>query len=127
MKISIPSHLSDVELVAEVRSLAGRERQTTAALVAHLAEFDARRLYLAAGFSSLFKYCCEVLRLSEAEAYNRIEAARVARRFPLILDSLADGSLNITTVRILASQPASSCRARAAACSTRISTTCSCA
>jgi hypothetical protein len=103
MMIHIPSHLSDVELEHEVRYLAGREREATATLVAHLAEFDERRLYLAAGFSSLFKYCCEVLRLSEAEAYNRIEAARVARRFPRVLDSLSEGSLNITTVRILAS------------------------
>jgi len=103
MKINIPSHLSDAELVAEVKSLAGREREATAHLIGHLAELDARRLYLGAGFSSLFTYCIEVLRLSEAEAYNRIEAARAARRFPVILDRLAEGSLNITTVRVLAS------------------------
>jgi hypothetical protein len=103
MKISIPSHLSDADLVAEVTSLAGREREATAQLIAYLAELDARRLYLPAGFSSLFTYCTEVLRLSEAEAYNRIEAARAARRFPVILDRLAEGSLNITTVRLLAS------------------------
>ena len=90
--------------MAEVKSLAGREREATAHLIAHLAEFDARRLYLGAGFSSLFTYCMEVLRLSEAEAYNRIEAARAARRFPVILDRLAEGSLNITTVRVLASR-----------------------
>jgi hypothetical protein len=103
MKINIPSHLSNDELVAEVTSLAGRERGATAHLIAHLAELDARRLYLGAGFSSLFTYCMEVLRLSEAEAYNRIEAARAARRFPIILDRLAEGSLNLTTVRLLAS------------------------
>jgi hypothetical protein len=103
MKINIPSHLSDAELVAEVKSLAGPEREASAHLIAHLAELDARRLYLGAGFSSLFTYCMEVLRLSEAEAYNRIEAARAARRFPIILDRLAEGSLNITTVRVLAS------------------------
>jgi hypothetical protein len=103
MKITIPSHLSDAELVAEVRSLASRERDATAHLIAHLAELDARRLYLGAGFPSLFAYCVEVLGLSEAETYNRIEAARAARRFPLILDRLAEGSLSITTVRLLAS------------------------
>jgi hypothetical protein len=103
MKITIPSHLSNDELVATVRSLAGREREATAELIAHLAELDARRLYLGAGFSSLFTYCLEVLRLSEAEAYNRIEAARAAKRFSLIIDRLAEGSLNLTTVRLLAS------------------------
>ena len=102
MKITIPSHLSDDELVAKVASLAGREREATADLIAHLAERDARRLYLGNGFSSLFTYCVEVLRLSEAEAYNRIEVARAARMFPVVLDRLAEGSLNITTVRLLA-------------------------
>jgi hypothetical protein len=103
MKINMASHLSDDDLVAKVRSLAGREREATVELIAHLAELDARRLYLGAGFSSLFTYCTEVLHLSEAEAYNRIEAARAARRFPVILDRLAEGSLNLTTVRLLAS------------------------
>jgi hypothetical protein len=52
MKITIPSHLSDAALVAGVKSLAGREREATAQLIAHLAEIDARRLHLGAGFPS---------------------------------------------------------------------------
>jgi hypothetical protein len=101
MKNHSPSHLSDTELAAEVKRLAGCERETTAALVSHLAEFDARRLYLGAGCSSLFTYCTEVLRLSEHEAYNRIVAARVGRRFPIVRDMLGEGSLNLTSVRLL--------------------------
>jgi len=102
MRPNCPSHLSDTELMAEVKRLAQCERETTAHLIAHLAELDARQLYLAAGFSSLFTYCTEVLRLSEHETYNRIEAARAARRFPVILDMLGNASLNLTTVRLLA-------------------------
>jgi hypothetical protein len=103
MKITMPFQLSDAELVSAMTSFAGRERQATTQLIAHLAEFDRRRLYLAAGLSSLFMYFVRVLQLSEPEAYNRIEAARVARRFPVILDKLAEGSLSMTTVRLLAS------------------------
>ena len=103
MKIDIPSHLSDDDLVAAVKSLARSEREATVSLIAHLAELDARRLYLAAGFSSLFTYCCTVLHLSEPAAYNRIEAARAARRFPVILRMLGEGSLSLATVRLLAS------------------------
>ena len=102
MSINTPSLLSDTELVAAVKRFARCEREATMQLVAHLAELDARRLYLAAGFSSLFTYCCEVLRLSEQQTYNRIEAARAARRFPVILDMLSDTSVNLTTVRLLA-------------------------
>jgi hypothetical protein len=103
MKIDIPSYLSDDDLIARLKSLARCEREATASLIAHLAELDARRLYLGAGFSSLFTYCCEVLRLSEPAAYNRIEAARAARRFPVILGMLGEGSLSLATARLLSS------------------------
>jgi hypothetical protein len=102
MNINLPSRLSDTELVTELERLARCEREATAQLVAHLAELDARRLYLGAGFSSLFTYCREVLKLSEQSSYNRIEAARAVRRFPVILDMLANAALNLATVRLLA-------------------------
>ena len=50
----------------------------------------------------MFPYCTEVLRLFECEAFNRIEAARAARRFPRLLEMLAEGSLNLTTLRLVA-------------------------
>jgi 5-methylcytosine-specific restriction endonuclease McrA len=94
--------LSDGELVAEVKRLAGRERHATAQLIAAIAELDARRLYLGQGCSSMFTYCTQVLYLAEHAAYNRIEAARAARRFPVILTLLADGSVHLSSVRLLA-------------------------
>ncbi len=102
MQISIPSHLTDGELLAAVKRFALSEREATVSLVAHLAELDARRLYLGLGFASLFTYCREALALSEHEAYLRIEAARTARRFPVVLGLLAEGAANLTTVRLLA-------------------------
>jgi hypothetical protein len=57
-----------------------------------LGELDARRLYLGEGCASLFAYCTQTLRLSEHAAYHRIEAARAARLFPIILDLVADGT-----------------------------------
>ena len=96
------AHLSDRELLAEVASLAARERDTTARLIASLAELDARKLYRGEGCSSLFTYCTQVLHLSEHAAYARIEAARAARKFPLILELLSDGAINLTTIGLLA-------------------------
>jgi hypothetical protein len=102
MKTNIPSRLSDDELIAEMKRLAGCEREVTVDLITHLAELDKRRLYLGAGFSSAFTYCTEVLRLSEHAAYHRILAARMTRRFPVVLRMLAQGNLNLTLVRLLA-------------------------
>ena len=74
---SLPyGELSDRDLIVAVHHLAATERGATAQLIASLAEFDARRLYLAEGCSSLFTYRTQVLRLSEHAAYGRIEAAR---------------------------------------------------
>jgi hypothetical protein len=96
------ARLSDDQLLAGVQRLAATERHATAALVRALMELDTRRLYLGEGCSSLFTYCTQVLHLEEGAAYNRIEAARAARRFPLLLDGLEDGSLTLTAVRLLA-------------------------
>jgi hypothetical protein len=102
-RIAAMTQLSDQALIEEVQSAAGREREATARLIALLAELDARRLYLGQGCSSLFTYCTQVLRLSEHAAYGRIEAARAARKFPVVLDLLADGAVTLTTVTLLAS------------------------
>ena len=93
--------LSDAELLTRLKALARQERDATARLIAHLAVVDARRLYLPEGYSSMFTYCTQVLHFSEGAAYARIEVARAVRRFPLILARLAEGSLNLTTVRLL--------------------------
>jgi hypothetical protein len=94
--------LCDRDLLARLVALAGNERDASVELVAHLAALDTRpAVYAAQGYGSLFSYCTQALRLSEDAACNRIEAARASRRFPLILDLLAAGSLSLTSVRIL--------------------------
>jgi len=104
MKITNASSLTDPELVTALSRLAGGEREATVAVIVHLTEFDARRLYAPAGFSSTFKYCLEVLHLSEDAAFNRIEAARTARRFPRAVDMLLAGTLSPTTTGTVTSE-----------------------
>jgi 5-methylcytosine-specific restriction endonuclease McrA len=101
---SLPSlsQFSNEALLAETIRLAARESAATAALIAALSEVDARRLYLGEGCSSMYAYCTRVLHLSEHAAYGRIEAARAARRFPVVLELLADGALTLTSVGLLA-------------------------
>jgi hypothetical protein len=100
--LTIAAQLSDSELRAELKCLAQGARQKTVELIADLAVFASRKLHLAEGPGSLFGYCTEILRFSEVAACNRIKAAKAARKFPVILDLLTDGSVNLTTVRLLA-------------------------
>jgi hypothetical protein len=85
------ANFSNDELRAEVLQLARQERQATAALIRCLMEVDARRLYLANGYSSLFTFCTQVLHLSEHAALGRIELARAARRLPALVFHLEQG------------------------------------
>jgi hypothetical protein len=101
--LAIADSLADDALLARLDQLAGRERETGAELVAHLAALDERpSLYAAKGYSSLFAYCREALRLSEDVAFDRIDVARACRKFPEILDRLASGELNLTNARLVA-------------------------
>jgi hypothetical protein len=101
MMMTNASRLDNAELTAALSRLARCEREATAALIVHLAEFDARRLHEGEGYSSLFQYCMAVLHLSESAVYNRIHAARVARRYPAIIEGLESGALSLTTVKLL--------------------------
>ena len=93
--------LSDEQLLRDVETAAAHERSATAQVIGLLAEMDIRRLYLQQGYSSLFTYCTGCLRLSEHAAYGRIEAARASRKFPIILERLADGSITLTSICLL--------------------------
>jgi hypothetical protein len=55
-----------------------RGNAVEAELLLHLAEVDARQLYLEEGCSSMFTYCQQVLHFAEGVAYKRIQAARAA-------------------------------------------------
>ncbi len=96
------SHLPDPVLLRDLAALVSHDRVTTAALLAHLAEVDARRLYRPAAYPSMYAWCVGELKLSEDAAAKRIQAARVARRFPVIFPMLADGRLHLSAVVLLA-------------------------
>lgn len=94
--------LSNGALLEETKRLAARERGATVALLAAIAEVDDRCLYLGEGCPSMFVYCTRVLHLSEHAAYDRIQIARLSRRFPVVLEVLESGSLTLTNLRLLA-------------------------
>ncbi len=99
---SSAARLADLDLVATLKRLVASEREATTELLRSLMEFDARRLYLGEGYPSLFAYCPQVLHYAEHAALNRIEVARAARRLPVLLEHIAQGTLHITGARMLA-------------------------
>src|SRR5262245_30631454 len=71
-------------------------------MLAHLAEVDARKLYLPAAHPSMFSYCVHELGLPEETAFKRIRVARAARQYPTILEAIAEGRLHLSSVVALA-------------------------
>lgn len=102
MRDYVLAHLRDDVLLRDLGALVVQDRGTTARLLAHLAEVDARKLYAPMGYPSMFAYCVEELRFSEDAAAKRIQAARAARRFPVLFDALAEGRLHLSAVWLLA-------------------------
>jgi len=94
-------HASNRDLLHQLDAVVGSHRRITAELVLCLAEVDARRLHVEVGCPSLFAYCVGRLRFSEDEACRRIEAARLARRFPYIIPLLERGAVSLTTLGLL--------------------------
>jgi hypothetical protein len=98
------THLDDDSLLQGFAAHAAQERSTTAALLAHIAEIDARHLYLRNGFESMRAYCMHALHLSEDAAAKRLQVARLARELPALFPAIADGRLHVGAVRVLATR-----------------------
>ena len=94
--------MSDFVLKREFTAALTDVRCSIVRLLEFMAEFDARRLYLPEGYSSMFAYCVEAMHMSEDSAAKRIRAARAVRRFPELLAAVADGRLHVSAVGLLA-------------------------
>jgi 5-methylcytosine-specific restriction endonuclease McrA len=93
---------SPYESLLEIaRTAFQRERTSGAVLLGVLAEVDARKDYLAAGYPSMYAWCVGELGLRHHPAYMRIEVARIARRFPAVFPMISEGTLCMTAVNQL--------------------------
>jgi hypothetical protein len=95
------NRVTDVELIAGLRRLVHTDQVLDAQLLVHLGEVDARGLYREYACPSMFAYCVEELCMSEAQAYLRIQAARLSRQFPRILQLVAQGALNLSGIKLI--------------------------
>jgi len=96
------THLSDAVLCRELSTVAANENEATAELIAHIAEFDARKLYLPAAYPTMFAYCTGELGLSEDATAKRLQVARVSRKCPGVLEALAQGLVHLSGLVLLA-------------------------
>ena len=88
--------LNDAELLTSTRQLTCQSNRVLAALLAHLAEVEARGLHRTRACATLFTYCVYELRMSEDAAYRRVAAARLVKRFPPLFGAVERGEIHLT-------------------------------
>ena len=93
--------LSDEDLEKSLLAISFQGHRLLAAQLVHLSEIEHRRRDLEGGYSSLYDYCTRRLRMSNGEAFRRITACRILRRFPIMLEPIARGELNLCTIVLL--------------------------
>ena len=76
--------LSNEEVLSSLKTLIGEGNRILAKVLAYLAEVEERRIHLELACGSMFEFCIRRLGFSENEAFRRLTAARLVRRFPAI-------------------------------------------
>ena len=93
--------LSSADLLAATHALVRKSCGVEADLLLHLAEIDARKLYLERPSPSMFAFCVDELGFSDDAAYYRITVARAAQRFPILIDAVRSGQIHLAGLRVL--------------------------
>jgi hypothetical protein len=83
----------------EAIRVAGIYNRCEAELISILQEFDKYRGYLHFGCTSLHGYCVEVLKLSEATAYNFTSVCRKSVQVPELKTAIESGELTLSKAR----------------------------
>ena len=103
MEVSLKT-VSDHRLLQGLNELVAKSRHDEADLLTYLAEVDRRKLFLAQGYSCMYRYCTEALHFSEASAFHRIGVARAAHVYALLLQRIREGALHLAGAKLLAPQ-----------------------
>jgi hypothetical protein len=93
--------LDDSQLLASTHELLVRSSIIDAEFLIHLSEIDARKLYAARSYSSMFAFCVGALHLSEDATCTRIAVMRAMHRFPVVLECIRTRSVHLTGLRLL--------------------------
>jgi hypothetical protein len=101
MHTTIPASLDSAALARRLGELAGHERELQLEFLVHLGEYDRRRAYADAGYSSLWDYMMRALHYREGATHRRICAMRAVRRLPEVGEAVRDGRLCLTTLALL--------------------------
>ncbi len=91
-------NLSDAVLLSQTKALVREETRLTTEILHHLREIEARKIFCALGFSSLFEYATRELAYSESAAQLRIDSMRLLRELPHVDKQIQKGELTLSVL-----------------------------
>lgn len=93
---------TNATILTRLKNICHSECSLQAEFLRHLVTLLEDGSYAELGYSSLFALCTKGLGMSFPSASTRIVVAQLAQRVPLVLEWLARGETNLTSLRILA-------------------------
>ena len=97
------SHLSCQQVLDGYSKAKASKRASDTLLLAYLAEIDARKLFVEAGYPSMYNFVAVEFDLTDDLVKKRIRAARAAHEYPQVLPMLSDGRLSLGAFLLLVS------------------------
>ena len=97
----IQQRLSNEELLSTLSATWREEGVLVARVIVMLMEVEDRRLHLELACSSMFDFCTRRLGMSEGEAFRRITAARLSKRFPPVLEAVRKQRVHLSSLVLL--------------------------
>jgi len=89
------SQNTDYEILEGMSAWVASERRANTHVIHYLREIEERRLYLQFA-STLFEFCTEVHGYSRSEAQVRIDAMRLTKAIPEVIEDIDAGRLSLT-------------------------------
>lgn len=96
--------ISHEALLSRLRQLRTQEKELMVSILNDLLEIDTHGLYLAHGYTSMFKFMQAELGYSEAEALIRLNAMRLLRSVPELAAKIETGAVSLTNAAVVGRQ-----------------------
>jgi 5-methylcytosine-specific restriction endonuclease McrA len=95
------AQMSNDEIMQQLTSIRAEGHRLLARLLVVLIEVEERRMDLEAACPSMFEFCQRKLGMSAGEAFRRLHAARLVKRFPELLGRIERGELHLSALQIM--------------------------
>jgi hypothetical protein len=101
----VPSELKPLAQAIHLKAqeISAQYRRCESELIDILIEIEQEKIFQLLGYNSLYAYTMAELKLSESVAYHFITLARKSREVPELKEEIANGNLNISNARKIAS------------------------